>query len=85
VIGMLDQFYTGYADTKKTDLMQYCKLENVLPADLVCASEPRKTMKLQLKTTAFRLLQRIDKKLNALISRLTADLEHNGTVQRHLS
>lgn len=82
---MLDQFYTGYTDTKITDLMRYCKMENVLPADLVCASKPKKSLKLHLETTVFHLLQRIDRKLNALISRLTADIEHNGMVQRHLS
>lgn len=82
---MLDQFYTGFADTKRTALMQYCKMENVLPADLVCASKPRKAMKLQLETTVFHLLQRIDKWLNTLISRLTADIEHNRMAQRRLS
>lgn len=82
---MLDQFYTGYADTKSSDLMQYCRLENVLPASLVCPAKPRKTMKLQLEKTAFHLLQRIAKMLNAMISRLTVDIEHNSMVQRHVS
>lgn len=82
---MLDQFYTGFADTRSTDLMQYCKMENVLLADLKRAGKPNKSLKLQLETTVFHLLQRVDKKLHDLIRWLTADIEHNGMAQRHLS
>lgn len=82
---MLDRFYTGFADTQRSELVQFCKLENVLPAALVNERKPRNAMKLQLETTAFRLLKRVNKSLNALISRLTADLEHNGKAQRYVS
>jgi len=82
---MLDRFYTGFADTQHSELMQYCKLENVLPAALSSESKSKNTIMLQLEKTAFHLLQRFDRRLNALISRLTADLEHNSRAQRYLS
>jgi len=82
---MLDQFYTGFTDIKRTALMQYCEMENVVPAVLAYTNKPKKTMKFQLETTAFHLLQRIDKRLNAMISRLISDMEHNVKVQGHLS
>lgn len=82
---MLNQFYTGSPNTMNPDLQQYCMLENVLPSALVRADKPKKTMKLQLEKTAFRLLKRIDKWLHAVIYRLTADIEHRSMAQRYLS
>lgn len=82
---MLDQFYTGFADTKITDLMRYCKMEHVLPADLARAGKSQKSLKLRLETAVFHLLQRIDKKIDLLISRLTVVIEHHSMVQRHVS
>ena len=82
---MFNPFYTRFADSQRSELLQYCKMEHVLPESLVCAGKPKSTLKLQLATTAFHLLQRIEKRLHALIGRLTADLEHNGRVQRYQS
>jgi hypothetical protein len=82
---MLDRFYTGFADAPQPELMQYCRMENVIPEALLNTDKPKNAMKLQLESAAYHLLQRINKWLNAMICRLTADLEHNGLVQRHLS
>ena len=82
---MLDRFYTGFADTKQTELSRYFKMENVIPAELSNSGRSRNTLKLWLETTAYHLLQRIDKILNAMISHLTVDLEHHGRVQRYVS
>ena len=82
---MLDQFYTGFADTQRTALKQYCKMENVLPAALVFDSKSKFTIKLRLKTTAFHLLQRLDKWLNVMIRRLSAEMDHNTMVHGRLS
>lgn len=82
---MLDQFYTGFADTHTTALKQYCKMENILPLDLVRTSRPKSTMKRRLRTTAFHLLQRIDKWLNIMISRLSPEMDRSAVVHGRLS
>ena len=82
---MLDRIFADYADTQRTALMQYCKMENVLPASLVCVGKPRNAIKFRLETTAFHVLQHMDKWLNAMIIRLTSEMEHSGMIQRRLS
>ena len=82
---MLDQFYTGFADTQRPALKQYCKMENVLPAALACAGKPRNAIKLRLEKITYQVLQSMNKKLNVMISRLTADMEFNSMVQGRLS
>lgn len=82
---MFNQFHIDFADSKKPALKQYCKMEHVLPEALVCDRKPRKSMKLHLETTAFHLLQHIDRRLDAMIGRLIADMEHSGRVQRPVS
>ncbi|MHB1455165.1 MAG: hypothetical protein ACYCYM_14600 [Saccharofermentanales bacterium] len=66
------------------DLMKYCKMENVPLAVLLYVDEPRKTFRIRLESMAFHLLQRIDRRLNALIVRLSTDVEHSRMVQRQL-
>ena len=61
---MLNQFYTDSADKKRIALMQYCKMENVLPVSLVNTHKTRKSIKLHLKTAAFHLLRWIDRRLD---------------------
>ena len=82
---MFNQFYIDFADSKRPDLMQYCKREHVLPEELVYTGKHRKTMKFHLETAAFHLLQRLDRRLDAMIGRLIADIERNSLVQRHVS
>jgi hypothetical protein len=82
---MIDQFYTGYAQTKNAELMQYCKLENVLPSTLVPAGKSRKIIRYRLEKTVFHLLKLVDKRLHVMISRLTADLEHGSMAQGYFS
>lgn len=84
-MAMLDQFYSDYADTQRTPLMQYCKQENVLPASLVYKSKSKSTMKLRLERMAFHMLQRMNRGLNIMMSRLTDDMKHGGIAQRYLS
>lgn len=66
------------------ELKEYCKMENVPLAVLLYVDEPRKTLRIRLESTAFHLLQRIDRRLNALIVRLSADVEHSRMVQRQI-
>jgi len=82
---MLDRFHMDFADTQRATLMQYCKMENITLSALLHDSKPKSKMKIRMEATAFHLLQRIDKRLNAMISRLTTDMEHSGVVQRRLS
>jgi len=55
---MFSQFYIDFADTKKTALMQYCKMENVLPESLVNTHKTRKSIKLHLETAALATASR---------------------------
>ena len=82
---MFNQFYIDFTVTKRTALQQYCKMENVMPESLVNTHKTRKSMKLHLVTTAFHLLRRIDRRLDVMIDRLTADMERCGMVQRPCS
>lgn len=81
---MLDRLVMDLSDAHRTDLIRYCKMENVLLSSLICAGKPKITMKLRLKSAVCHLLQRIDKWLNAMISRLTADMEHSRRLQGRL-
>ena len=82
---MLDQYYTGFAVTHTAAMKQYCNMENISPLDLVRASRPKPTIKLRLRTAAYHLLQRIDKWLNVMISRLSAEMDHSAMVHGRLS
>lgn len=82
---MFNQFYVDFSDSKRPDLKQYCKSEHVTPESLVGTGDIRKTMKFRLETAVFHLLQRFDKRLDAMIGRLITDLELNGRVQRPVS
>lgn len=78
---MWNQFYIPDGDKKNAALMQYCRLENVLPGDLKCDVLQRDTIRIRLEKLAFHVLQHIDKSLNFIIERLIADLEHKGRAQ----
>jgi hypothetical protein len=82
---MLDQFRIDIPAMQRAALLQYCKMENISPAAIVRASEARYGWQFRLKATVFHLLQHIDKRLNAMISRLSAEMEHSSLVQRRLS
>lgn len=82
---MLRQFYIPEPDRQSADLVQYCKMENVLPGTLKCAAPPKKTFRIRLEKLAFDVLQPINKGLGSLVARLTADLEHHGEAQRYYS
>ncbi len=82
---MFNQFFIDFSDTRSSALKQYCKMEHVLPESLVNTRKPRKSMKLHLESAAFHLLRRIDRRMDVMISRLTADLEDCGMVQRPCS
>ncbi len=82
---MWNQFYIPEADKHNAELMQYCKMENVLPEDLKCAVVRRDTILIKLEKLAFHVLQRIEKSLNFIIERLIADLELKGKPQRYYS
>ena len=79
---MFNQFYIDFVDAKRSALKQYCKMENVIPESLVNTHKTRKSMKLHLETTAFHLLRRIDRRLDVMIGRLSADLERCGMVHK---
>jgi hypothetical protein len=81
---MLDRFVIDLTDAHRRELIQYCKMENVLLSSLVCAGKPKVTIELRLKTAVCHLLQRIDKWLNTMIGRLTADMEHCSRLQRRV-
>ena len=78
---MSDLFRMNVESTQKTELKKYCKMENVPLAVLLSVDKPKKTIKLRLKSTAFHLLQRIDKRLTVMIDRLSAEVEHSGMAQ----
>jgi hypothetical protein len=82
---MLDPFRAYLEDVQSAALKQYCKMENVSPEGLVQAAQPKSAMKLKMKTMAFRVLQSMDKRLNVMMNRLTAEMEHSGMVQGRLS
>jgi len=82
---MFNQYYIDFADAKRTALKQYCKMENVLPESLVNTHKTSKSLKLYLETAAYKMLRRIDRRLDVMIDRLTADLEHNGMIRERLS
>jgi len=82
---MLDQFRTYLEDSQKATLVQYCRMEHVSLAALIEAGKPPRTMRLKMKAAAFRALQRLDRVLNALMRRLTAEMEHGGAVPGGLS
>lgn len=80
-----DRFQMNVAATQKAELLQYCKMENVPLAQLLHIDRPRGTMKLRIKSTACHLLQRVDKGLNVMINRLSAEVEPSGMIQRRLA
>lgn len=82
---MSDLFRMNVESTQKTELKKYCKMENVPLSVLLSVDKPKRTMKLRLESTAFHFLQMIDKRLNVMIDRLSAEVEHSGMVQRRLS
>ena len=77
-------YHVDINSTQNAELMKYCKAENVALAVLLYVDEPRKTIRIRLKSTSLRLLQRVDKRLNSMIDRLSADAEHNRMVRRQL-
>lgn len=81
---MSELFHIHATSPQRAELMEYCKMENVPLAILLCFNKPENTMKLKLKSIAFHLLQRVDKRLNIMLDRLSADVEHNRMVQRRL-
>jgi len=82
---MLNQFYIPEPDRQNAALMQYCKMENVLPGELKCSVLPKNSIRIRLEKLVFHALQRIDKNLNLMIKRLVADLEHHGNAQEYIS
>lgn len=82
---MLDLIRTDFAKEQRTAVMQYCKLENVVPATVVRVSRPGEALKLRVETMTFHLLLHIDKQLKVMISRLTAVMEHSRVAQGRLS
>jgi len=82
---MLDRFPMDIPGTQRTELMEYCKMENVSLAILLSESKSENTLKLRLKSTVFHLLQIVDKRLNIMIDRLSAEVERKSMVQRRLS
>ena len=82
---MLDRFQMHMASTQKAELMKYCKMENVPLAVLLRVDKPKDTIKFRLKSAACHLLQRVDKGLNVMINRLSAEAEPSGMVQRRLA
>lgn len=86
---MLDQFYMPDANSGNTALKQYCKLENISPADLKIAAAPRAairtTVRIRLERLACHGLSHIDRGLHLLSERLMADLENKGRAEGYQS
>ena len=89
---MLEQFQMSdrfqmhmAASTQNAELIKYCKLENVPLAVLLRVDKPKHAMKLRLKSSVFHLLQRVDRRLNVMIDRLSAEVEHSGMVHGRLA
>jgi hypothetical protein len=82
---MLNQYYIPEGNIQSAELRQYCKMENVLPGDLKCATLPRKTIRIRLEKMAIHMLRPLNNGLNSVVARLLADLEHKGFAQRYSS
>jgi hypothetical protein len=82
---MLDQFRAYLEDSQSAALMQYCKMENVSLSALIQVGKPKSAMKTRIKVLAYRVLRSVDKRLNAMMRRLTAEMEHSGAVPGQLS
>lgn len=82
---MLNQFYLDFSNSISSDLKQYCEMENVLPEALVYSRKSKPSIKLNLEAAAFHLLQRIAKRLDKIIGRLSADMDHNSRLRRPVS
>lgn len=81
---MSNRFHVDIDSKCAADLMRFCKMENVPLAVLLCVDKPKKKMRFRLKSMAFHFLRRVDKKLNAMINRLSAEVEHNVSAEGQL-
>ncbi len=77
-------YHVDINDPQNAELLKYCKNENVPISVLLYVDEPRNTMKIRMKSMVFHMLQRIDKRLNAMIARLSIDVERSRMVRRQL-
>lgn len=82
---MSDRFIIDFIEAQSDDLKQYCKMENIILSSLLPVRKPKSMMKVRLESVACHLLQRVNNRLGIIISRLTADIEESGRVQRRLS
>jgi hypothetical protein len=82
---MLDRLVIDLTDARRSELIKYCKMENILLSSLVCAGKPKSTIKIKLETAACNLLQRLNKWLGIIINRLITEIEHSGRVQGRVS
>ncbi len=81
-------YHVDINSTQNAELMRYCKMENVPLAVLLHVDEPRNATKfrlrIRLKSMVLHLLKRVDKRLNAMIGRLSADTEYKRMIRRQL-
>ena len=77
-------YHVDINSTQNAELMRYCKMENVPLEVLLHVDEPVDTLRLRLKSTVLRFLQSFNRKIDAMIGRISADVEHNRMVQRQL-
>ena len=82
---MFKQLYIPEPDRQNAALMQYCKMENVLPSELKCPVLHQNSIRISLEKLVFHALSHMDKSLNLMIKRLVADLEHHGNAQEYTS
>ena len=70
--------------TRGRELARYCKSENVPLAVLLYVDDPRPTIRTRMKSVVCHLLQRVDRRINAMIARLSPDVEHSRIMRRQL-
>lgn len=81
---MSHRFHVDLDSTHGADLMRYCKMENLPIAILLCVDKPKKRRRFRLKSLVYYFLQRVDRRLNVTIERLSADVEHSKMAQGQL-